>query len=171
VNGILFNHESPLRGENFVTKKIVRSLVRIKHGLQSRLTLGNLDSVRDWGHAEDYVIGIHKMLNQERPVDLILATGETLTVREFLVKVMDSLGIKATRSGDGMNERFIGIGELDGKTIVSVSGKYFRPIDVHRLKGDSMKARAYLNWKPTRSVDDLIHEMVNHELKILSLDK
>lgn len=159
--GILFNHESPRRGGTFVTKKIVDAAVKIKDGDQDCLYLGNLDAVRDWGHAKDYVNGMWKILQYSHPDDWVLATGTAITVRDFAEKVFKKIGIKVVWSGSGLNE--IGVDE-NGKTIVRIDQKYFRPTEVPHLLGDSAKAKKLLNWEPKYTLDDLIEEMVENEL-------
>jgi len=160
-NGILFNHESPLRGDNFVTKKIVSSLTNIKKGKQKKLILGNLYARRDWGHAEDYVEAIHKILQQKKPDDYVIATGKDYTVKEFVNKTAKIINLKIKWKGKGLNE--VATNKF-GKTIVSVDKKYFRPLEVDYLRGDSSKARKYLKWKIKNSLDDLIKQMVKYEL-------
>jgi GDPmannose 4,6-dehydratase len=159
-NGILFNHESPLRGENFVTKKIVKSLYRIKKGKQKKMILGNLYSRRDWGHAADYVIAIHKILQQNKPGDFVIATGRQHTIKEFVNKTAKIIDLKIKWKGKGLKE--IGVDE-DGNTIVEIDKKYFRPLEVDYLKGDASKAKKILKWKPKISLDQLIKEMIEYE--------
>ena len=172
-NGILFNHESKRRGETFVTRKITRGLSRIALGLDDRLYLGNLDSVRDWGHAKDYVQMQWLMLQQEKPDDYVIASGKQTTVRQFVEKVAYKLGIIIEWQGDGINE--IGIisqikSDLSknltvGDTIIQVSEKYFRPSEVDFLLGNAEKAKHKLGWEPKISIDELIDEMVNYDYK------
>ncbi len=158
VNGILFNHESSYRGETFVTQKIVKGLIDISSGKEKVLQLGNLDSVRDWGHASEYVEIMWKMLQQEIPDDYVIATGKSTTVREFIVKAASKLGLDLKWSGEGMNE----IAVLpSGKIAVKINSEYFRPTEVNYLLGDSSKARNILNWNPKISLDELIEEMIN----------
>jgi GDPmannose 4,6-dehydratase len=159
-NGILFNHESPLRGDNFVTKKIVKSLYRIKKGKQKKMILGNLYSRRDWGHAADYVIAIHKILQQNKPGDFVIATGRQHTIKEFVNKTAKIINLKIKWKGKGLKE--IGVDE-DGNTIVEIDKKYFRPLEVDYLKGDASKAKKILKWKPKISLDQLIKEMIEYE--------
>jgi len=159
-NGILFNHESPLRGDNFVTKKIVTSLNNIKKGKQKKLILGNLYSRRDWGHAADYVIAIHKILQQKKPGDFVIATGRELTIKEFVNKTAKIINLKIKWRGKGLKETAI---DENGHTIVMVHKKYFRPLEVDYLKGDASKAKKILKWKPKISLDQLIKEMVKYE--------
>jgi GDPmannose 4,6-dehydratase len=160
-NGILFNHESPLRGEDFVTQKIAKGVAAIEAGLQSRLTLGNLSSVRDWGHARDYVEGMWMMLQQNRPDDYVLATGEAHTVRECVTRAFAQIGIKIVWQGNGVNE--IGYDEKVGRVLVRVDADLFRPTEVDYLLGDATKAQRELGWKPRVYFDELIGEMVNAE--------
>jgi len=165
VNGILFNHESPKRGETFVTRKITRAAVRIAAEKQSKLFLGNMDAKRDWGHAKDYVRGMWLMLQQEKPEDFVLATGETTTVRDFCIKTFHHAGIELEFKGKGVNE--VGIDKKTGKTIIEVDPKYFRPTEVDLLVGDATKAAEKLGWKPEYSLDELISEMVVADRKKL----
>jgi GDPmannose 4,6-dehydratase len=160
-NGILFNHESPLRGETFVTRKITRALARIKLGLQDKLYLGNLDSLRDWGHAKDYVEMQWLMLQQEQAEDFVIATGEQHSVREFVSVAAEELGIKISWSGVGVNE--VGL-DQNGKTVAVVDPRYFRPAEVETLLGDATYARKRLGWKPTVTFLELVREMVGADL-------
>ena len=164
-NGILFNHESPRRGETFVTRKIVRAAVKIKRKEESCLYLGNLNAVRDWGHAKDYVDGMHKILQHEKPEEWVLATGVAVSVREFTEKVFDYLGMPLFFSGEGLSEAGL---LSSGNKVVQVDPKYFRPTEVPFLLGDASKAKEYLNWNPTYTIDSLIEEMVDSEIKALS---
>lgn len=157
-NGILFNHESPLRGETFVTRKITRAAVRIKHGLQQMLFLGNLDAQRDWGFAGDYVQAMWLMLQQEKPDDFVIATGKQHRVRDFVEKAFAVLGITLQWCGQGEEEYAINIDT--GKKIVAIDLRYFRPLEVHALCGDARKAEQQLGWKPTVSFDALVTMMV-----------
>lgn len=156
-NGILFNHESPLRGETFVTRKITRALARIKLKSQECLYLGNLDAKRDWGHAKDYVIMQWMMLQQEKPEDFVIATNEQRSVREFVEIAANDLGINITWQGHGINEKGY---DQYGKCIVAVDAKYFRPTEVESLLGDATKAKEKLGWIPKISFSDLVKEMV-----------
>lgn len=160
-NGILFNHESPIRGETFVTRKITRALARIKLGTQNALFLGNLDAKRDWGHAKDYVEMQWLMLQQENPEDFVIATGQQYSVREFVTLAGRRLGMNIEWSGNGVEEK----GRLpDGRCIVEVDPGYFRPTEVETLLGDASKARAKLGWQPKISFAQLVDEMVDADL-------
>ena len=162
-NGILFNHESPVRGETFVTRKVTRALARIKLGLQETLWIGNLDALRDWGHAKDYVEAMWLMLQQEHPSDLVIATGEQHSVRDFIELAADLLELPITWQGKGQEE--IGLDD-SGRTIISVDPRYFRPTEVDSLLGDSSHARDSLGWSPSISFKDLVAEMVHHDLEL-----
>ena len=162
-NGILFNHESPIRGETFVTRKITRGVARIETGLEQTLYLGNLEAKRDWGHARDYVEGMHAILQAEQPDDFVLATGETRSVREFVELAFAEVGRTLQWHGKGVEES--GIDEKTGKVIVRVDPTYFRPTEVDLLIGDASKARAKLGWKPKRSFAQLVKEMVAGDLE------
>ena len=166
-NGILFNHESPRRGETFVTKKIVRAMCRINLGLQKKLYLGNLNSKRDWGHARDYVDGMWKILQQKKPDDFVLATGYQYTIRQFVNMVAKKLKMKIYWKGKGINEK--GYNDQN-KVIIQCDKSYLRPLDVENLLGDSRKARNQLNWKPKIKIKSLINEMVEYELKNINND-
>jgi GDPmannose 4,6-dehydratase len=157
-NGILFNHESPIRGETFVTRKITRGLARIKEGLDESLFLGNLNSRRDWGHARDYVRAQWLMLQQERPDDFVIATGEQHSVREFVEKAAAHLDMQIDWAGEGVNER--GMERASGRVVVQVDSRYFRPTEVDTLLGNADKARRVLGWTPTVTFEDLVTEMV-----------
>jgi GDPmannose 4,6-dehydratase len=167
-NGILFNHESPRRGINFVTRKITLGLSRVKSGLQKELTLGNLDSKRDWGFAKDYVEGIWKILQHDNPDDFLLATGETHTVREFVEEVGKNLGMEIVWKGKGLNEK--GIDKKTGKTVVRINPAYFRPSEVDLLLGDSSKARKVLGWKPKVTFKALAKLMTAEDLKLAKVE-
>ncbi|WP_420406797.1 GDP-mannose 4,6-dehydratase [Hoeflea sp.] len=161
-NGILFNHESPLRGETFVTRKITRALARIKLGLQDDLKLGNLDALRDWGHARDYVEMQWLMLQQDEPDDFVIATGVQYSVRDFVLAAADALDMKISFEGEGVDE----IGrDSSGKVVVSVDPRYFRPTEVETLLGDASKAKQKLGWSPQTSFADLVAEMAEADLK------
>ncbi|MBE6447481.1 MAG: GDP-mannose 4,6-dehydratase [Alphaproteobacteria bacterium] len=161
-NGILFNHESPRRGETFVTRKITRAAVRIKLGLEQKLYLGNLNSKRDWGHAKDYVEGMWKVLQQDRPDDFILATGVTTTIRDFCKMTFKEVGIDLEFVGNGIDER--GIDKVSGKTIIEIDPRYFRPTEVDLLLGDASKAHKKLGWQPKYTLDMLVKEMVAEDM-------
>ena len=167
-NGILFNHESPIRGETFVTRKITRALARIKLGLQECLYLGNLDAKRDWGHARDYVEMQWLMLQQEQPEDFVIATGEQYSVREFVETAARDIGIDITWRGQGVEE--VGL-DASGKTIVRVDLRYFRPSEVENLLGDPTKAKEKLGWTPKISFQELVSEMVREDLKSAKRDE
>ncbi len=160
-NGILFNHESPLRGETFVTKKIVTALVKISLKKQKKLYLGNLYSKRDWGHANDYVKAIWKILQHKKPDDFVIATGRNITIKEFVNRVCKKLNMKIFWTGKGVNER--AILKNTNKIIIECNKKYFRPSEVPSLKGDYSKAKKILKWKPLISLNELITEMVEYE--------
>jgi len=168
-NGILFNHESPTRGETFVTRKISRAVAAIKLGRQETLFLGNLNAKRDWGHARDYVEGMWRILQQPEPDDYVLATGETYSVREFVDKAFAQIGIGIVWQGVGADEKGIDAGS--GRVLVEVDPGYFRPTEVDFLIGDASKARAKLGWKHRVSFDDLVAEMVAADLKNVALEK
>lgn len=161
-NGILFNHESPRRGETFVTRKITRAAVRIKLGIENKLYLGNLSSKRDWGHAKDYVEGMWRILQQDKPQDYVLATGVTTTIRDFCKMTFAELGMDIEFKGEGVNE--VGIDKATGRVIIEVDPRYFRPTEVDLLLGDSTKARTELGWKPKYDLQALIKEMVSEDL-------
>jgi GDPmannose 4,6-dehydratase len=167
-NGILFNHESPLRGETFVTRKITRALARIKLGLQDCLYLGNMDALRDWGHARDYVEMQWLMLQQEKPEDFVVATGVQYSVRDFVNAAAKELGIDIAWRGKGVEET--GTGQND-KAIVKVDPRYFRPTEVETLLGDPTKAREKLGWTPKIKFEDLVAEMVREDLKSAERDE
>jgi GDPmannose 4,6-dehydratase len=166
-NGILFNHESPVRGETFVTRKITRALARISIGLQDCLYLGNMDALRDWGHARDYVEMQWLMLQQEQPEDFVIATGEQHSVREFVELAASRLGIRVSWDGNGVAEQGF---DQHGRCIVRVDPRYFRPTEVETLLGDPSKAKAKLGWQPTTSFKSLVFEMVDEDLKIAERD-
>ena len=161
-NGILFNHESPVRGETFVTRKIVIALCRIKNGLQKKLYLGNLDAKRDWGHAKDYVEAMWKMLQKKTPTDYVISTGKQYSVKQFVNLVLNELKIKYLWKGKGINSKCY---NHKGRCIVECDKEYYRPLEVDTLLGDSSKARKELNWRPKTNINGLVKEMVNNELK------
>lgn len=163
VNGILFNHESPRRGETFVTRKITRSAVRIKLGIEDKLYLGNLSAKRDWGHAKDYVEGMWRVLQQEIPDDFVLATGVTTSIREFCQMTFKEVGIEIEWVGKGVEEK--GIDKNTGKVIIEVDPRYFRPAEVELLIGDASKAREKLGWVPKYTLEKMVKEMVEEDMK------
>ncbi len=167
-NGILFNHESPVRGENFVTRKITRALARIKLGLQKQIYLGNLDAKRDWGHARDYVEVQWLMLQQEKPEDFVIATGVQYSVRDFVNAAAEELGMKVLWEGSGVDEKGY---DVDGNCIVSVDPRYFRPTEVETLLGDASKAKEKLGWQPKTTFEELVKEMVHEDLKSAERDE
>ena len=166
-NGILFNHESPRRGETFVTKKIVLALCKIKLGKQKKLFLGNLHAKRDWGHAKDYCYGMWKILQQKKADDFVIATGKQYSVKEFANLTMKELGIKYSWKGSGINEKCL---DQFGKVIIQCDPVYYRPLEVDTLLGDSSKARKILKWKPKINIKMLVKEMVNSEISNLGND-
>ncbi len=166
-NGILFNHESPNRGETFVTRKVTRALARIKLGLQETLYLGNLNARRDWGHARDYVEMQWLMLQQQKPEDFVIATGEQHSVRDFVEAAAKEVGLKVTWKGRGVNEK----GYAGGKVIVAVDPRYFRPTEVEALLGDASKARRKLGWTPKIRFPELVAEMMREDLKAAERDE
>lgn len=167
-NGILFNHESPYRGETFVTRKITRGLSRIKLGLQDCLYLGNLNAKRDWGHARDYIEMQWLMLQQDEPDDFVIATGRQYSVREFVEAAGSALDMKIRWQGEGTDET--GIDEASGKQIVAVDARYFRPTEVDSLLGDPAKARAKLGWKPRTTFKELVREMAEEDFQLAQRD-
>lgn len=168
-NGILFNHESPLRGETFVTRKITRAAAKIHLNLQEKLFLGNLDAERDWGHAKDYVEGMWRMLQQEKADDYVLATGVKITVRKFVELAFAEVGIQLKWEGNGVDEK--GINTKTNKVIVEVDPKYFRPTEVDLLIGDPSKAKKELGWQPTTTLEQLVKEMVAADVKLFERDR
>ena len=162
-NGILFNHESPVRGETFVTRKITRAAARISMGTQERVYLGNLDAKRDWGHASDFVEGMWRMLQQDEPEDFVLATGVTTTIREFTERAFAEVGITLGWSGSGVDET--GRDVKSGNILVSIDPAYFRPTEVDLLIGDASKAREKLGWQPTCDLQQMIEEMIKADLE------
>lgn len=163
VSGILFNHESPRRGETFVTRKITRGAARISLGLQEKMYLGNLNAKRDWGHAKDYVEAMHLMLQQNTPEDYVIATGKQFSVREFCEKVFEELGDKIIWKGEGLNEK--GVSKKTGKIVIEIDHKYFRPTEVESLLGNPKKAKEKLGWKATITFKDLVKEMVEVDIE------
>ena len=181
-NGILFNHESPIRGETFVTRKITRAVAKISLGLQDTVYLGNLSAKRDWGHAKDYVRAMYLMLQIDKPQDFVIATGKTTEVREFVRKAFAILGIEIEFKGKGIDEKgivvnvsndeFKNIATLKtGNIIVKVDSRYFRPTEVDLLLGNPTKAQEVLKWKTEYNIDDLIKDMVKNDLKLMKKDK
>jgi GDPmannose 4,6-dehydratase len=168
-NGILFNHESPLRGETFVTRKITRAAAKIHLGLQEKLFLGNLDAERDWGHAKDYVEGMWMMLQQKEADDYVLATGKKITVRKFVELAFAEVGITLKWEGKGVDEK--GINAANGKTLVEIDPKYFRPTEVDLLIGDASKAKKNMGWEPKHTLEQLVKEMMESDLKLFQKDK
>jgi GDPmannose 4,6-dehydratase len=168
-NGILFNHESPMRGETFVTRKITRAVARIKLGLQDKLYLGNLNAKRDWGHARDYVKAQWLILQQPEPEDYCIATGVQYSVRDFVNAACQEVGIEMQWQGAGVEEK--GIDRHSGKVLVEVDPRYFRPTEVETLLGDASKARERLGWQPVVSLDEMVAEMVREDLKIAERDE
>jgi GDPmannose 4,6-dehydratase len=166
-NGILFNHESPVRGETFVTRKITKALTRIKLGLQKNLYLGNLDSLRDWGHAKDFVEAKWLMLQQEKPEDFVIATGRQHSVRDFINLASKNLDMRINWKGKGLEE----VGSCNGKEIIKVDPKYFRRAEVEALLGDASKAKEKLKWIPKISFEQLVKEMVDEDLKVAKNDE
>jgi GDPmannose 4,6-dehydratase len=168
-NGILFNHESPLRGETFVTRKITRGVAKIKLGLQDKIYLGNISAKRDWGHAKDYVEGMWKMLQQDVADDFVLATGTTTTVRDFVTMSFKEAGIEIEWTGEGINEK--GFDAATGNVLVEIDPKYFRPTEVDLLIGDPSKAQRELGWKHKHDLASLCKDMVQADLKLFERDE
>ena len=168
-NGILFNHESPVRGETFVTRKITRAVAKISLGLQDKVYMGNIDAERDWGHARDYVEGMWLMLQQEKAEDFVLATGKKISVRQFIELSFAEVGISIEWKGKGDKEK--GYNKANGKIVVEIDPKYYRPTEVDLLIGDASKAKAVLGWEPKLSVQQLIKEMVASDLELFKRDK
>ena len=166
-NGILFNHESPVRGETFVTRKITRALARIKLGLQKNLYLGNLNALRDWGHARDFVEAQWLMLQQEKPEDFVIATGKQYSVRDFINLSSKQLDMKIEWKGKGLDE----VGSFNGQDIIKIDSRYFRPAEVETLLGDASKAKEKLNWVPKISLEQLVKEMIDEDLKLAKNDQ
>ncbi|MGY3404803.1 GDP-mannose 4,6-dehydratase [Bradyrhizobium sp. GM5.1] len=167
-NGVLFNHESRLRGETFVTRKITRGLARIKLGLQDCLYLGNLDAKRDWGHAKDYVEMQWMMLQQDKPEDFVIATGIQYSVRQFVETAAHEIDLRISWKGTGVNEKGC---DAAGNCIVAVDSRYFRPTEVETLLGDASKARSKLGWQPRISFEELVKEMIGEDLKAAQRDE
>ena len=163
-NGILFNHESPIRGETFVTKKIIQGLVKIKKGRQKKLFLGNLYSKRDWGHAKDYIEAMWKMLQQKKPDDYVIGTGKTFTIKDFVNKAAKKIGFNLKWVGKGIQEKAINI--ENKKVIIECKKRYFRPLEVDFLRGNAFKAKKLLKWSPKLSINNLIDEMIQYEIEI-----
>jgi len=168
-NGILFNHESPLRGETFVTRKITRAAAKMSLGLQSKLYLGNLDAQRDWGHAKDYVEGMWLMLQQEEADDFVLATGVTYSVRHFCDLAFARAGITLKWQGEGVNEK--GLDAANNRVLIEVDPRYFRPTEVELLIGNPAKAKAKLGWSHTYSLEQLVNEMVDSDITLFKRDR
>lgn len=168
-NGILFNHESPIRGETFVTRKVTRAVASIELGFQTRLYMGNLDAKRDWGHARDYVEGMWLMLQQQRPEDYVLATGKMHTVREMIEIAFSEVGRTIAWKGHGADE--VGVDEQSGETLVAIDKRYFRPAEVDLLLGDPRKAREKLNWVARTSFCEMIQEMVSEDIELVKQEK
>ena len=161
-NGILFNHESPRRGETFVTKKITKAVANIVKGKQDHILLGNINAKRDWGHAKDYVNAMWLMLQQKKPDDFVIATGHTHTVKDFVNLSFKQVDIDIEWEGEGVKE--VGVNKQSGKVLVKIDKRYFRPAEVEILQGDSSKARKILNWEAKISFEDLVKEMVQYDL-------
>ena len=177
-NGILFNHESPLRGETFVTRKITRAAAKMGMGLQDKLYLGNLNAKRDWGHAKDYVEAMYLMLQQEQPEDFVIATGVTTTVRDFVRMAFREIGVELEFRGDGIDETAIVVDSQNpdflmpiGKEVVAVNPRYFRPTEVELLIGDPSKAKAKLGWEPRYDLQTLVSEMVVKDIELFRRDQ
>ncbi|MCO6499221.1 MAG: GDP-mannose 4,6-dehydratase, partial [Vicingus serpentipes] len=168
-NGILFNHESPLRGETFVTRKITRGVAKIKLGLQKKIYLGNIDAKRDWGHAKDYVEGMWLMLQQDKAEDYVLATGTTTTVRDFVTMSFREVDIDIQWKGEGVNEK--GIDGVTGSVLVEIDPKYFRPTEVDLLIGDPSKAQKELGWKHKHDLASLCKDMVQADMALFERDQ
>ena len=168
-NGILFNHESPLRGETFVTRKITRAVAKIHLGLQKKMYLGNLDAKRDWGHAKDYVEGMWRMMQHEEADDFVLATGKSYEVREFVNLAFSHIDIKIKWEGTGVDEK--GINMASGETVVEIDPKYFRPTEVELLIGDASKAKAKMGWEPKYDLQALVNEMMEADIELFKRDQ
>lgn len=177
-NGILFNHESPVRGETFSTRKITRGAARIALGLQDRIWMGNLDAKRDWGHAKDFVEAMYLMLQQEKPEDFVIATGITTSIREFIIKSFKELGVELDFKGNGVEEKALVKTSVNpeykfeiGQCVVEVDPRYFRPTEVDLLVGDASKAKRLLNWEPKYTLDSMISEMVQSDVELFKRDE
>ena len=177
-NGILFNHESPLRGETFVTRKITRAVARIGLGLQDKVFLGNLDAQRDWGHAKDYVEAMWLVLQQDKPEDFVIATGKTTHIRDFVKMAFAEIGVEVAFSGEGINEKGVVVGSTNpefpvavGQEIVAIDERYFRPTEVDLLHGDPTKAMTKLGWKPKYDLKALIEDMVQADVALFRKDQ
>ena len=178
TNGILFNHESPIRGETFVTRKITRAVAKIALGLQKKLYLGNLNAKRDWGHAKDYVEAMWLMLQHEKPDDFVIASGNSTSVRDFVKKAFNCAGISVQFSGKGLNEKAV-VTQLNGENlkikigqeVLIVDSNYYRPTEVDLLQGDATKAKKILGWEPKYSIDKMVQEMVQSDLELFSKGK
>ncbi len=168
-NGILFNHESPIRGETFVTRKITRAVARISLGMQEKIYIGNLDAKRDWGHAKDYIEGMWLMLQQDKPDDFVLATGKTNTVRHFCELAFNEIGIKLVWKGSGSNEK--GLNAENGSTLIEVDENYYRPTEVDLLIGDPSKANEILGWKHKYDLKKMVIEMVKSDVKLFEKEE
>jgi GDPmannose 4,6-dehydratase len=166
-NGILFNHESPVRGENFVTRKITRALARIKLGKQDSLYLGNLDAKRDWGHARDYVEMMWLMLQQDKPEDFVVATGVQYSVRDFINAAAATIALPIQWQGSGLDE--VGL-DTRGNSVIKIDPRYFRPAEVETLLGDPAKAKEKLGWQPKISFNELVQEMMQHDMRLAAVD-
>ena len=167
-NGILFNHESPLRGETFVTKKIVKALCRIKNKKQKKLYLGNIYAKRDWGHAQDYVFAMWKILQHKKPDDWVICTGKQYSVKQFINLVAKKIKLKIFWKGKGLNEKAY---SEKNEPFIEIKKRYFRPAEVDNLKGNSQKAKKILKWKPSKDINDIIHDMIEYELSEISNEK
>ncbi|WP_164851165.1 GDP-mannose 4,6-dehydratase, partial [Larkinella soli] len=177
-NGILFNHESPLRGETFVTRKITRAVARIGLGLQEKVFLGNLDAQRDWGHAKDYVEAMYLMLQQEQPEDFVIATGVTTTIREFVRMAFAEIGVEVEFKGEGVQEKAVAVNATNpafpvkiGQEVVGIDERYFRPTEVDLLLGDPTKAMTKLGWKPKYDLKALVEDMVSADVDLFRRDQ
>ena len=175
-NGILFNHESPIRGETFVTRKITRAVAKISLGLQDKLWLGNLDAKRDWGHARDYVEAMWLMLQQDQPEDFVIATGKTTPVREFCRMAFREVGIEVDFYGEGAQEKGMVVASSNphvsiGQEVIAIDARYFRPAEVDLLIGDPSKAKAKLGWSAKHSLEELVQDMVQSDLKLFEREE